>query len=318
MRILVVDDSQDERLLLESILKTAGYTDIHLAKSAINAFEYLGIDTLKSSAGEFDLILMDIMMPDMDGIEACRRIKKEKHLKDTPVVMVTAKTDIDCLQAAFNAGAVDYITKPINKTELIARIHSILKLKHEIDIRKARESELAMANERLRRLSYIDDLTNIPNRRYFRTSLNREWKRSARYGRLLSIIMMDIDFFKNYNDEYGHEKGDECLRRIASALHHTLGRPCDFIVRYGGEEFVAVLPDTNIEGATAVAETMRSNVQALNIKHSTQIGKKVTISLGVATSVPERGSNPSTLIVEADKALYQAKDGGRNRVSVSR
>ncbi|MBW2650003.1 MAG: diguanylate cyclase [Deltaproteobacteria bacterium] len=321
MGILIVDDSADALLLLESFLKKAGYGDITLAESAYEAIEYLDMD---GSEG-IDLILMDIMMPGMDGVEACRRIRKNTRLQDIPVIMVTAKAEGIDLKSAFDAGAVDYVTKPIKKIEFLTRIRSVLKLKHETDKRKARERELLemtqkldRANQRLEYLSYMDELTDIANRRYFEKHFDQEWKRAGRYSRRLSLIMIDIDFFKNYNDTYGHKEGDVCLGKVATALKHTLKRPGDFIARYGGEEFVAVLPDTDMTGAAVIAESMRSNVRSLGIEHNGNpaVGK-VTISLGVASAAPESGQITSeALVIEADKAMYAAKQSGRNRVSV--
>ncbi|MCK4534931.1 MAG: diguanylate cyclase [Syntrophobacterales bacterium] len=323
MGILIVDDSTDARLLLESLLKKAGYGDIALTESAYEAIEYLDTD----GAEGIDLILMDVLMPGMDGVEACRRIRKNTRLQDIPVIMVTAKAEEIDLKSAFDAGAVDYVTKPVKKIEFLTRIRSVLKLKHETDKRKARERELLemtekldRANQRLEYLSYMDELTDIANRRYFEESFKQEWNRARRYSRRMSLIMMDIDLFKNYNDTYGHKEGDVCLRKVAMALKHTLKRPGDFVARYGGEEFVAVLPDTDLTGAAVIAESMRSNVRSLGIKHNGNpaVGK-VTISLGVASTVPGSDKRTSeTLVIEADRAMYRAKAGGRNRVEVQR
>lgn len=323
MGILIVDDSADARLLLESFLKKAGYGDITLAESADEALKYLDTD----GAEGIDLILMDILMPGMDGVEVCRIIKEDNRFLDIPIVMVTAKAEGADLKSAFDAGAVDYVTKPVKKIEFLTRIRSVLKLKDETDKRKARERDLVemtqkldRANQRLDYLSYMDELTDIANRRYFEEHFDQEWKRAGRYSKHLSLIMIDIDLFKNYNDTYGHKGGDVCLRKVATALKHTLKRPGDFVARYGGEEFVAVLPDTDITGAGVVAESMRSDVRSLGIEHNgnPDVGE-VTISLGVASTVPGNGKiTPETLVIEADRAMYRAKQGGRNRVEVQR
>jgi len=310
-------------LLLESFLKKAGYGDITLAESADEALKYLDTD----GAEEIDLILMDILMPGINGVEACRRIRENTRLQDIPVIMVTAKAEELDLKSAFDAGAVDYVTKPVKKMEFLTRIHSVLKLKHETDKRKARERELLeitqeldRANQRLEYLSYMDELTDIANRRYFEEHFDQEWKRAGRHSRCMSLIMIDIDLFKDYNDTYGHKEGDVCLRKVATALKHTLKRPGDFVARYGGEEFITVLPDTDVRGAAVIAESMRLGVQSLGIEHdgSPDVGK-VTISLGVASTVPKNGKITSeTLVVGADRAMYRAKQGGRNRVEVQR
>jgi len=322
VRILIVDDSRDSQVLLESTLRAAGYTDLVIAGSSLDAFKQLGMDNKASVSTDIDLILMDILMPDMDGVEACRLIKSFEYLRDVPVIVVTVKDEINYLQRAFASGAIDYITKPLNKMELLARVRSALRLKHEIDRRKAREQELVNILHQLedtvsmlKRLSSMDDVTGITNRRGFEDYLEQEWRRALRYEIPLSLILVDIDFFKPYNDNYGHQKGDECLRQVANTLTRVLHRPADLVARYGGEEFVVVLPNTDLQGANFVAERLRVEVEALGITHlHSQVSKHITISLGVATAMPGRGSSPAELIASADQALYQAKQGGRNRV----
>jgi len=324
MAILIVDDSPVGRLYIENILKKAGYNDILTAESATNAFKILDMDNSRGVETGVDLILMDIVMPGIDGIEMCRLIKEHEHLQDIPVIMVTAKHNINILQSAFSAGAMDYITKPLNKIELLARVRSALKLKHETDRRKAHEQELLEVsrqleeeNQNLRRLSFLDGLTGIANRRHFDEILLNEWNRALRDARPLSLIILDIDFFKNYNDTYGHQTGDDCLKQVAGFLSSSLKRPGDLAARYGGEEFAAILPNTNIEGATVIAEVLRSGIEALRIPHaSSPVSAYVTVSAGVASTVPGRNGSPEFLVTTADKALYQAKQGGRNRVKV--
>ncbi len=324
MSILIIDDSPDDRLRLESILQKEGYGKIYLAGSSEEALKLLGIAGKSDVASDIDIILMDIVMPDIDGIELCRVIKAKKRFGDIPIIMVTVRKNAVDLQAAFDAGAVDFINKPINKIELIIRVYSTLKLKNEMDQRKNHEQELIettrklnKANQKLKYLSYVDELTTIANRRYFDEFLNKEWNRASRQKKALSLIMIDIDFFKDYNDTYGHTQGDQCLQRVAKTLCEALKRPGDFVARYGGEEFVAVLPDTGIKGASRVAETLRSNVQSLSIEHkSSSIEKVITISLGVTSSEPAPNSKPDVLVNSSDSALYQAKREGRNRVVV--
>ncbi len=328
MGILIVDDSKDSRELLGRLLKNAGYRDVIGEASADDAFATLGLSTdgdLEEHGGRFDLILMDVIMPGIDGIEACRRIRGDTHLQDIPIVMVTALDEEGTLQLAFAAGAVDYVTKPINKTELLARVSSVLQLKYERDRRKSREKELLEAlgqlrhaNEILRRLSAIDGLTGLANRRNFDEFIEREWRRAVRDKKPISIIMMDIDHFKAYNDHYGHQGGDDCLKKVASVIAETVKRPADLASRYGGEEFVVVLPETEIKGAAELAERLRMEVEAMGNPHEhSSASKVVTISVGVASLIPERGMAHSELVELADKALYAAKRDGRNRVQVA-
>lgn len=323
MKILIVDDSPDSQLLIKSILEYAGYKDLLTANSALEAFKLLGMDSNATVSTDIDLILMDIVMPEMDGIEACRLIKSFEYLRDIPIIIVTA-TAKD-LQMAFAAGATDYITKPLNKVELLARVSSALRLKREIDNRKAREQELMKLtqqleelNQMLQRLSSLDGLTGIANRRHFDLILKQEWRRALRDATPLSLILIDVDSFKAYNDTYGHQMGDDCLKRVANSLKGVLKRPTDLIARYGGEEFVVLLPKTDGGGAIALAEEMRAGVEALGIAHArSQATDRVTISLGVATVTPNLDSSHAELIAEADHALYQAKQEGRNRVKSS-
>lgn len=329
MSILVVDDLPGNRVLLKHILEASGFTAVTLAESAKEALTLMGIEGDGGTSEPVDLVLMDVMMPGMDGIEACRRIKGDGDHQQTPVMMVTALSEVDTLEDAFEAGAVDYITKPINQVELQARVRSALALKHAMDERRQRELELERrerellevtrlleeTNERLRHLSTVDGLTGIPNRRRVMEFLQQEWRRSARDRAWLSVIMIDVDFFKNYNDRCGHQAGDDCLWMVANCLKRSLNRPADMVGRYGGEEFVAVVPDTPVDGAVKVAETMRVSVEDLKVPHpDSAVSDYVTISLGVASRIPSKTTSVNDLIGLADKALFEAKRGGRNRV----
>lgn len=352
MSILIVDDEQDIRFLLEKFLNKAGYTQQHFAASTKEACEKLK----QLDHSDLELILLDIMMPDKDGIEALACIKNELEMPDIPVIMVTALSDVETLERAFNAGAVDYITKPVRRVELNARVNSVINLYREKRARVKREKELeealnqlAETNEKLETLATIDELTQLPNRRLLNETLQSEWKRARRNGAYLSLIILDIDYFKNYNDTYGHQKGDECLRTIAGKLDELMLRPGDFAARYGGEEFAVILPGADRVGAVAVAERIRVGIHDLGIPHAdSSISEYVTVSLGTATvkfdessldvevSPPaqthhesgakshgsseqdeERPSPKKAMerfMETADAALYDAKGSGRNRV----
>jgi diguanylate cyclase (GGDEF)-like protein len=321
MAILVVDDSADSRALIQRFLEQEGHRNFLMAGSADEALRQLGADG-SPTAPAVELILMDLELPGMNGIEACRRIEGDPRLRDIPVIVVTASSENESLPAAFQAGAADYLLKPINALELAARVRSVLRLKREMDQRKEREAELlevtyrlAHAKSELQRLSSVDGLTGLTNRRHFDELYANEWKRAARDGASLSVILSDIDHFKRYNDRYGHLAGDDCLQRVAGALRDAVQRPGDCIARYGGEEFIAMLAGTDSPGARAVAESMRLAVETLRLEHAdSPTSSHATVSLGVATLIPDNAGSPVTLVAAADEALYEAKNAGRNRV----
>lgn len=301
--VLIVDDDEMARDVLSRRLERIGYS-VTTAADGHRALELIAEQT-------FDVVLLDIKMPGLTGFQVLQAIRRIHSVTDLPVVMVTASDDSDSIVEALELGASDYVTKPIDFPVALARIRTQLMLRQMV-------LALEEANEKLERLSFLDGLTSIANRRRFDEFLQIEWRRGLRNGHPLSAILVDIDYFKAYNDTYGHESGDETLRKVAGALSATPNRPADLVARYGGEEFVVVLPGTDAGGARYLAERLRAGVEGLGIPHANSAAAPhVTISLGVATAVPRRDASPESLIEAADEALYEAKREGRNRVCVS-
>ena len=292
--ILVVDDVPTNVQILAEALSA-----VYRIKVAGNGHDALEIAQREPHP---DLILLDVMMPDMDGFEVCRRLKADLRTQKIPVIFATAMSSMSDEERGLNLGAVDYITKPFVIPIAKARIRNHIRLKQQAD--------------RLEALSLLDALTDIPNRRRYDESLASEWARAKRDRTPLSLIMIDIDHFKKYNDYYGHGAGDVCLQRVATELAEGVVRPGDVVARYGGEEFVVILPDTDKDSAGQIAERLRERIEKLNLAHAYSETKSViTISAGVATQT-ELGECLSSIMLHdsADKALYMAKAGGRNRV----
>lgn len=322
MSILIVDDSNFILRFVEHNLRAAGYKDLYTVTSGEQVFSFLNNN---DNYKRVDLILMDVFMKGTDGISVCKALKRHPRFNSIPVMIMTADTGDEILEESFAAGADDYITKPIRKTELLARVAVAIKLKRQMDKVKERERELLevkhkleLANLELARLVSLDGLTGIPNRRSFDQTLIAEWQRAYEEDTWLGLIMIDIDHFKLFNDAYGHPAGDSCLQMIAFTIRQTLKGSCDFVARYGGEEFAVILPATNLEVTTTVAEKIRNRIQSLSIPHqkTTLSNGVITISLGTAAMKP-REVGPTEwkqLIHAADQALYIAKKRGRNSV----
>lgn len=237
--------------------------------------------------------------------------------------MVTAKSEESVLKLAFNAGANDYITKPFKKVELFARVRSALRLKYETDWRKIIDQELLKvqkkledANKKLMESATMDGLTGIANRRKFDEFLHQQWRDALRNKISISVIMIDIDHFKAFNDTYGHLAGDQCLKTVAAQLKISLKRPTDLVARYGGEEFVIVIKDTKPNEVYKFADSLRLKIEKLGIENkNSKVSSRLTVSMGVATVIPCKGWFPKKLVAYADKLLYQSKKNGRNQVS---
>lgn len=294
-KILVVDDEPINVDVLGGVLSSLG--EIITADSGKTAIEIC--ETNKP-----DIVLLDVMMPQMDGYEVCEILKAGENTKDIPIIFVTALADETDEARGIEMGAIDYLTKPVNAIIAIARVRNHLELKKYRDY--------------LTEIAFIDGLTGVPNRRRFEEHFEAEWQRARRSETTMSLILMDIDQFKLYNDTYGHQTGDSCLTLVGEALSKSTHRPGDMVARYGGEEFVAVLPDTGKEGAIKMAQSIQENVAALQIAHeSSEVSDFVTLSMGITTWTIKGDKHPKTMVEAADKALYEAKENGRNRYEVS-
>jgi two-component system, cell cycle response regulator len=305
-RILAVDDHPDNLELLRARLEARGFV-VEGATSGEEALELVGKNPP-------DLILLDVMMPKMDGIEVVRRLKADKSLPFIPVIMQTALDSTENKVEGLGAGADDYITKPINFDELNARIKSLLRIKSLQEDLEKRESELEEMNDKLMRISRIDGLTDVANRRALEEKLSEFWSHSQRMHEPLSIVMCDIDKFKSVNDSYGHQVGDLVLRDFAGLLRDAV-REIDRVGRYGGEEFLLLLPGTPAESAATFAERLRLAVK--DHKFNFDEGSlSRTMSCGVA-GWPHPGiRDEDSLLKAADEALYVAKESGRNKVVI--
>ncbi len=268
------------------------------------------------------VILQDLVMPDIDGLMMVRYFRVNKTTGKIPIIVLSTKEEASIKSEAFKLGANDYMVKLPDQIEMIARIryHSqayITQLERDEAFKALEESKskLTEANRTLQKLSSLDGLTGIANRRSFDEILQKEWNRAMRGEKSIGLIMIDIDFFKLYNDHYGHQGGDDCLKKVAKCLEAAMHRETDFLSRYGGEEFSSVLPDTDFKGAFKVAEEMRLALNDLKIEHAkSKVSDIVSISSGVSAVTPLQGADPEVLIAAADQALYKAKEDGRNRV----
>ncbi len=291
-RLLVVDDQPLNIRVMHEIF--GADHEVLMATSGAEALEICRRQVP-------DLVLLDVSMPDLDGLEVCRQLKADPLLQDVPVIFVTAGNTPEEESRGFAAGAVDFITKPVNPVVVRARVRTHLTLKAQSDL--------------LRNLAYVDGLTGIANRRRFEETLAREWRTCARSGEGLTVGMIDVDHFKLFNDRYGHPAGDDCLRRIAQAIQGRLRRPRDLVARYGGEEFACIVPASSANNVTTLFEQIRESIVALRIPHeSSPTSPLVSISLGFQHAVPNAHTAPGDWIATADEWLYEAKQQGRNRV----
>lgn len=293
--ILVVDDMTTTLLLLHDLLKDT--YEVKIAKSGTKALEIL------ESPNDIDLILLDVEMPDINGYDVCKRIKNNETIKNIPIIFITGRTSQEDEEYGLNLGAIDYITKPFNKAIVKLRIKNYLNLK--------------IKNDMLEKLSMYDGLTNIRNRRFFDETFEKTFSEIKRDKKSLAVLMIDIDFFKPYNDNYGHGQGDETLRKVAKALEKTIKRPSDFVARYGGEEFVILLKDINKDGVEAVANNLLNAIRELKITHEfSKIENYVTISIGASFYNSNSDITKLELLLKADETLYNVKNSGRNNFAI--
>jgi len=289
--LLIVDDEKSNLKVLTHILGSE--YSIYTASNGVDAVE-------KAKNYKPDLILLDILMPEMDGYETLSEIKKSGDIKNIPVIFITGLDSDEDEEKGLSLEAVDYITKPFSPIVVKLRVRNQIQI-----ITQMRTIE---------RLSMIDQLTNLPNRRFFDERLEMEWKQAIREKTNISLLMIDLDHFKGINDKYGHQQGDLVLRAFSDLFHKSLKRPGDFSARWGGEEFVVLLPNTSAEGAVEIAEIIRKNVEDHLIQCDNGIQIKTTISIGVNSLTPVTDSSIDAFISNADKNLYSAKQAGRNRV----
>ena len=292
--ILIVDDENLQIKALAHLLENE-YT-IYIAKNGEAALDI-------AEKYSPDLILLDILMPGMDGYETLSHLKLNSRTSGIPVVFTTGLRDEEDEAKGLEHDVADYITKPFNPKIVPLRVRNLIKIINQM--------------RAIERLSRIDQLSNIPNRRYFVERLETDWGSSIRKYQPLSILILDIDLFKKYNDTYGHQQGDNAIREAARILTGSLHRPGDFAARYGGEEFVVLLPDTDQAGAMQIAERIRTSIENMEIPKHESINEatKITVSIGVNTIVPRVNDSMDLFLSRADNALYTSKENGRNQVS---
>ncbi|PKF63376.1 diguanylate cyclase response regulator [Psychromonas sp. psych-6C06] len=295
--ILIIDDDPSVIITLNKVLNKIGR--IRFAADAKQAFAMI-------SGRHPDLILLDVELPDMRGLEVCTLLKSNAEMQNIPVLFITSNIEVGFEEKVFDVGGADYITKPLNPRVVAARVNTHLNYQRAIGL--------------LENLAHKDSLTGLDNRRSFDEQLAIEFKRSRRENTPLTIVMIDIDQFKKYNDHFGHVEGDMCLKNIASILMQTARRPTDFVARYGGEEFAFIFPDTDQQGAQVLLSQLLKNIENVGIVHSpeAQYGH-VTISIGYSTYLPDQAKKKNSVdwkvVNVADQALYQSKQNGRNQMS---
>ena len=307
MKILVVEGHLESQCLIKAVISAMGNIPIVVPSGgqAIDVF----------LADRPDIILIAMQLPDMPGPEVTRQLRSlEASSEWTPIILLSARDSDEDIEQGITAGADDYLHKPASDVVLRAKIcamQRIVQMRHSL---LTMTRQLDSANRELKRLSTADGLTGLANRRHFDTSIHREWRRSIRLASPLALVFCDVDNFKAFNDTYGHQAGDDCLRRVADVMSAALVRGGDLAARYGGEEFAIILPNTDMEGAQLVAERVRVAMLEIAQTHSGSAQGVVTLSAGIAVEIAMIGSSPDQLIGAADRALYAAKESGKNRI----
>ncbi len=308
MKVLVAEDTKSNLMFLKACIEKAGF-DVITASDGIEAIEQF-------DKHNPDLILLDVIMPGLDGIEAAKKIRERTVANKghwVPIIFISAMDSDHDVVRGLEIGGDDYICKPVSQAVLNAKLHAMRRI-YEI------QRELDAANKQLKLFAEYDVLTGLANRRKFNDQLEREWKRSARTAKPLCLCICDVDYFKQYNDHYGHQGGDDALCAIADSLFKTIRRPGDLVTRYGGEEFAIIMPETDINGAMIIIEKARIHIEELNILHAgSAISKFLTVSAGISSALPRRDDHDQgikTMIRQADEALYTAKAQGRNSVVI--
>jgi len=299
MKVMLVEDDRAVMMVTTAYIESFGHEVVPAVSGEI-ALEIF-------DPNHIDLVVMDFLLPGIDGVETTRTLRDIYEDEWFPIIFLTSSNDDTHLAECLEAGADDYLCKPVKPIVLESKIKAICRL---VKMQK----DLVHANNKLEQLSYLDGLTHIFNRRGFDQVINTEWNRMHRDKNTLSFLMIDVDYFKKYNDHYGHQAGDECLRVIAATLDEQLFRPADVVARYGGEEFSVLLPGTANEGAIEVAERVIESIQAIKLPHAASgISSYITISIGIASTDSKINNNIPKLVKSADQALYQAKTNGRNQ-----
>ncbi|WP_428827669.1 diguanylate cyclase [Azonexus sp. IMCC34842] len=307
MKILIVEDSRSNLLVLTQYVEQFGAIAL-AAENGETAVEIF-------SREQPDMVLLDVILPDIDGFAVAQRIRAMEKPGDwTPIIFLSSLGKDEDIEKGISAGGDDYLHKPVSQVVLNAKIRAMQRIIQMRTSLVVLARKLDTANHELKRLSASDGLTGIANRRFFDEYISREWRRARRSATSIALLMCDVDHFKLYNDTYGHQAGDDCLRQVANAIATNLERASDIAARYGGEEFAVVLPETAIGGTLFVAEKIRHAIHQLNIPHSASQLGRVTLSIGIAAATPDAGNSAEELIKAADQALYKAKDEGRDRV----